>query len=206
MSLRDQGEDGVVDAEIVDDLGVLALADEPAPLVDFNTVLYPGQDIPTAADGPQYSERDLYVSDETAAVLQDTDSTETGPMNAFKDWCAQHGRLAVPCTTATYTDYSRHLMQRNLKVSTIKNCMSLIKTAMPPGKKPDNSLYLRLLANYRQNNKRALRTRRAFPITCRTWSRSWRRPRPTVGRSAGATRRCSPSGTGSSAEASRTPT
>ncbi|MFG2882394.1 tyrosine-type recombinase/integrase [Streptomyces sp. NPDC048297] len=41
----------------------------------------------------------------------------------------------------------------------------MIKTAMPPGKKPDNSLYLRLLANYRQNKKRALRTRRAFPIT-----------------------------------------
>ncbi|WP_406349959.1 hypothetical protein OHB10_46215 [Streptomyces sp. NBC_01597] len=43
--------------------------------------------------------------------------------------------------------------------------MSLIKTAMPPGKKPDNSLYLRLLENYRKNNKHALRTRRAFPIT-----------------------------------------
>jgi hypothetical protein len=85
-------------------------------------------------------------------------------MRAFKDWCAENGRVAVPCTTATYTEYSRHLMARGLKVSTIKNYMSLIKTAMPPGKKPDNSLYLRLLTNYRQNNKRALRTRRSFPI------------------------------------------
>ncbi|MCX5064189.1 tyrosine-type recombinase/integrase [Streptomyces sp. NBC_00201] len=128
-------------------------------------MLYPGEDIPTAADGPQYSERDLYVSDETAAILEDTDPTETGPMKAFKAWCAQHDRVAVPCTTATYTEYSRHLMARNLKVTTIKNYMSLIKTAMPPGKKPENSLYLRLLDIYRKNNKRALRTRRAFPIT-----------------------------------------
>ncbi|MEV8344575.1 tyrosine-type recombinase/integrase [Streptomyces niveus] len=158
--------DDVVDAELVDDEGgVLALVDEPPPLVDFNTVLFPGQELPTAADGPQYSERDLYVSKETAALLRETDPTETGPMKAFKDWCAQYGRIAVPCTTATYTEYARHLMARRLKVSTIKNYMSLIKTAMPPGKKPDNSLYLRLLENYRKNNKRALRTRRAFPIT-----------------------------------------
>ncbi|MEV6810472.1 hypothetical protein [Streptomyces sp. NPDC051132] len=135
------------------------------PLVDFNTVLFPGQELPTAEDGPQYSERDLYVSEETAALLQETDPTETGPMVAFTAWCSRHGRVPVPCTTATYTEYARHLMARGLKVSTIKNYMSLIRTAMPPGKKPDNSLYLRLLQNYRENNKRALRTRRAFPIT-----------------------------------------
>ncbi|MFK0159154.1 tyrosine-type recombinase/integrase [Streptomyces sp. NPDC090493] len=163
MSVQDEQ---VYDAEIVDDEGVLALVDDepPPPLVDHDTVLYPGQDLPTAADGPQYSERDLYVSDETAAILADTDPTTTGPMKAFTEWCGRHGRVAVPCTTATYTEYSRHLMSRGLKVTTIKNYMSLIKTAMPPGKKPDNSLYLRLLENYRKGNKRALRTRRSFPI------------------------------------------
>jgi hypothetical protein len=36
---------------------------------------------------------------------------------------------------------------------------------MPPGKQPDPSLYLRLLAHYRRKNKRALRRREAFPIT-----------------------------------------
>lgn len=36
---------------------------------------------------------------------------------------------------------------------------------MPPGQRPDNSLYLRLLKSYRKGNKRALRIRRAFPIT-----------------------------------------
>lgn len=43
--------------------------------------------------------------------------------------------------------------------------MSLINTATPPGKQPDNSLYLRLLAEYRKTNKRALRTKQALPIT-----------------------------------------
>ncbi|MER6616298.1 tyrosine-type recombinase/integrase [Streptomyces xantholiticus] len=157
----------IVDAELVEP-GELMPAPPTAagrPLVDQHTVLFPGQDLPTAADRPQYSKRDLDVSDETAARLQDTDPTGTGPMVAFTAWCAQHGRIPVPCTTATYTDYAQHLMARGLKVSTIKNYMSLIKTAMPAGKKPDNSLYLRLLANYRKNNKRALRVRRAFPIT-----------------------------------------
>lgn len=164
MSTYDDVVDAeIVDAELVED-GVLALVDDRAPVVDFNTVLYPGQELPTAADAPKYSKRDLDVSAETQALLEDTDPTDTGPMRAFKDWCAENGRVAIPCTTATYTEYSRHLMARGLKVSTIKNYMSLIKTAMPPGKKPDNSLYLRLLGNYRQNNKRALRTRRSFPI------------------------------------------
>ncbi|MGY4934831.1 tyrosine-type recombinase/integrase [Streptomyces sp. 900116325] len=166
MSLRDQDADEIVDAELIDD-DALALVEEPPaqPLVDFNTVLYPGQAIPTAADGPRYSERDLYVSDEAKKILQETDPTDSGPMRAFKDWCAEQGRVAVPCTTATFTEYGLHLMNRELKVATIKTYMSRIKTAMPPGKKPDNSLYLRLLADYRKNNKRALRTRQAFPLT-----------------------------------------
>ncbi|MFE6639591.1 tyrosine-type recombinase/integrase [Streptomyces tendae] len=164
--MSEYDEDEIVDAVLVDD-GVLALVDEPAPppLVDHNTVLFPGEELPTAADGPKYSERDLYVSDETAAILQDTDPTDSGPMKAFKKWCVQQGRVPVPCTTATYTEYGRHLMARGLKVSTITNYMSLIKTAMPPGKKPDNSLFLRLLDDYREKHRRALRVRRAFPIT-----------------------------------------
>ncbi|MFB7576366.1 tyrosine-type recombinase/integrase [Streptomyces sp. NPDC056165] len=159
-------EDEILDAELVDGGGLVLVEEPPArPLVDHNTVLRPGQAIPTTADGPQYTERDLYVSEETAQSLADTDPTDSGPMRAFKQWCAEQGRVAVPCTTATFTEYSRHLMQRGLKVATIKNYMSLIKTAMPPGKKPDNSLYLRLLANYRKTNKRALRVRQAFPLT-----------------------------------------
>ncbi|MET8270737.1 hypothetical protein [Streptomyces sp. NPDC005096] len=44
MTVYDEEE--ILDAEFVDD-GVLALVDEspPQPLVDHNTVMYPGQDL-----------------------------------------------------------------------------------------------------------------------------------------------------------------
>ncbi|WP_411147415.1 hypothetical protein [Streptomyces sp. A30] len=142
MSLHEENE--VINAEFVDDDGgALVLVEEPDArlVVHKDTVLYPGQELPTAGKGPRYTERDLYVSVETAAALRDTDPEDTGPVKAFKAWCAeQQGRVAVPCITATFTEWSRHLMERGLKVSTIKNYMSLIRTAMPPGKNPDHSL------------------------------------------------------------------
>ncbi|MEU9059845.1 hypothetical protein AB0D13_13545 [Streptomyces sp. NPDC048430] len=97
------------------------------------------------ADAQRYTERDLYVSPETAEVLEAKDTTNSGPVVAFKAWCAEEGRVAVPCTTATYTEYGALLMRRGLKVSTIRNYMSLIKSAMPAGKRPDNRPFPREL-------------------------------------------------------------
>lgn len=160
----------IVDAELVEDGELVPAAPAPRPLVDAHTVLMPGESIPTSDDpGTAYTERDLYVSEETARALAAAES-EGSPqrqtaMRLFEAWCAEQGRVAKPCTTATYTEYGRHLMERGLKVTTIKNYMSLIRTSMPPGRQPDNSLYLRLLADYRKRNKRALRRREAFPIT-----------------------------------------
>ncbi|MFG2899057.1 hypothetical protein ACGFZH_18515 [Streptomyces zaomyceticus] len=53
ISLREL-DDEIADAELVDDTE-LAVVDQPAPqlLVDHDTVLYPGQALPTAADGPK---------------------------------------------------------------------------------------------------------------------------------------------------------
>ncbi|MEU9113253.1 tyrosine-type recombinase/integrase [Streptomyces sp. NPDC048483] len=160
----------MVDAELVVDSAALTSANATGrPLVDHNTVLRPGEKIPTAANGPRYTERDLYVSEETAQALDEAGDDESGPrgtaMHGFRKWCAKEGRIAVPCTTATYTEYSRHLMARKLKVTTIRNYMSLIRTSMPVGKQPDNSLYLHLLKDYRAKNKRASRKKQAFPIT-----------------------------------------
>ncbi|MFE0654639.1 tyrosine-type recombinase/integrase [Streptomyces sp. NPDC059534] len=156
------------DAELGEEVfEVMALVDEPAPrlLVDQHTTLHPGQELPTTADGPRYTELDLRVSPETSALLKATDLAETGPMKAFRTWCGEQGRVPMPCTTATFTEYSRHLMSKGLKVSTIKNYMSQIRRAMPVGKKPDSSQYLQLLALYRKDNKRALRVKQAFPLT-----------------------------------------
>lgn len=162
----------VVDAELVEDGELVPVVPTPAgrPIVDQHTVLRPGQAIPTDADrGPNYTDRDLYVSEDTAQALEETSAAESPPrrtaMRGFTAWCAQEGRVAEPCTTATYTEYGRHLMRRGLKVSTIRNYMSLIRTSMPSGKQPDNSLFLQLLADYRRKNKRAARKKQAFPLT-----------------------------------------
>ncbi|MEU3199638.1 tyrosine-type recombinase/integrase [Streptomyces sp. NPDC006996] len=168
MSLRDQDE--IVDAELVEDGRLVRAAPAARPLVNEHTVLMPGEEIPTS-DDPRttYTERDLYVSEETAQALKEAEE-EGSPqrrtaMRLFEAWCAEQGRVAKPCTTATYTEYGRHLMARQLKVTTIRHYMSLIRTSMPPGKKPDNSLFLLLLTQYRKKNKRALRRKEAFPIT-----------------------------------------
>ncbi|MFE9993489.1 tyrosine-type recombinase/integrase [Streptomyces avermitilis] len=168
MNLSDEYE--IVDAELVEDGELVRAAPAARPLVDAHTVLMPGEEIPTS-DDPRttYTERDLYVSEETAQAIKEAEE-EGSPqrrtaMGLFETWCAEQGRVTKPCTTATYTEYGRHLMARNLKVTTIRHYMSLVRTSMPPGKKPDNSLFLLLLAQYRKKNKRALRRKEAFPIT-----------------------------------------
>ncbi|MFH9576356.1 tyrosine-type recombinase/integrase [Streptomyces sp. NPDC017454] len=170
MSLRGQ-TDEIVDAELVEDGELVPVAPAAGlPLVDQHTVLMPGEAIPTTGDPrTTYTDRDLYVSEETAQAIKEADA-EGSPqrrtaMRLFEAWCAEQGRVAKPCTTATYTEYGRHLMAKGLKASTIRHYMSLIRTSMPAGKKPDNSLYLALLAQYRRKNKRALRRKEAFPIT-----------------------------------------
>ncbi|MEU3282747.1 hypothetical protein [Streptomyces antibioticus] len=166
----DAADEEIVHAEIVEDGELVSDALCARPLVDEHTVLMPGEEIPTS-DDPRttYTERDLYVSEETAQALKEAEE-EGSPqrktaMGLFEAWCAEQGRVAKPCTTATYTEYGRYLMARGLKVTTIRHYMSLIRTSMPPGKKPDNSLFLLLLAQYRKKNKRALRRKEAFPIT-----------------------------------------
>ncbi|MFJ4880178.1 tyrosine-type recombinase/integrase [Streptomyces sp. NPDC088745] len=163
---RPAPEPEIVDAELVNE-GELALPVPPAPArlrVNLHTVLRPGQALPTEDDVPRYSAAELYVSPETAAAMESSDK-EPPPMAAFRAWCAETQRVPFPCTTATFTEYGAHLMRRRLKVSTIQNYMSLIRTTMPPGQRPDNSLYLGLLADYRRGNKRAVRRKQAFPIT-----------------------------------------
>ncbi|WP_141753955.1 tyrosine-type recombinase/integrase [Streptomyces subrutilus] len=166
----DAPDEKIIDAELVeDDLLPSRAAPASRPLVDLHTVLRPGQPIPTTADrGPVYAERDIRLSDATARALEEAEEdsgTRKDAVRRFERWCAERERVAHPCTTATFTEYGRHLMDQGLKVSTIKNYMSLIRTHQPVGKQPDNSLYLQLLRKYRAKSKRASRKKQAFPIT-----------------------------------------
>ncbi|MEU6756014.1 tyrosine-type recombinase/integrase [Streptomyces sp. NPDC046685] len=167
MSL-DASEEEIVDAELVED-GELLPAPAARPLVDLHTVLRPGEAIPTTADpGPRYTERDIRLSEATARALEEAEEdsgTRKDAVRRFERWCAEQGHVARPCSTVTFTEYGKHLMDQGLKVTTIKNYMSLIRTHQPAGKQPDNSLYLQLLRKYRARNKRASRKKQAFPIT-----------------------------------------
>ena len=163
----------VVDGELVDEsaAGAPAVPEQPRPryIVDQHTVLRPGEMPRTTDDGPGWTEADFRISAETAKALDDApppntvDARDTA-MRLFETWCAgqEPPRVAKPCTTATFTEYARHLMDKRHKVTTIKAYMSNIKAEQPIGYKPDDSLYLVLLGGYRRKNKRAVRTRASY--------------------------------------------
>jgi len=163
----------VFDAELIDGdtLPAVRPATTPAPryLVDKHTVLAPGQMPPTTDDRPQYSEADFRVSQRTvdrnaAAVPHNTQTNRDSAERAFRTWCTEHGRIPVPCTTATYTEYGTHLMDQGHKASTIRAYMSHVMAIQPKGDRPDPSLYRQNIGGYRRENPRANRTVRAFPL------------------------------------------
>ncbi|MER5728952.1 hypothetical protein ABT084_11565 [Streptomyces sp. NPDC002138] len=115
---RDTAE--VIDAEIVDDgdhLPAVAVAVAEAaaaarrPLVDRHTILYPRDAVPTVAEVPTYTLRDLQVSGATAERLKNkskprnTNRNYSSQRRNFAEWCEAMGRVARPCTTATYVEW-----------------------------------------------------------------------------------------------------
>ena len=94
---------GVVDAELVDEEPApLPAVPAPAgrPLVDRHTMLRPGAPLPTDDDAPTYTERDLYVSEATAQLLDDAPPPNTSTQyrsawNRFTAWCDQEGRVVA---------------------------------------------------------------------------------------------------------------
>lgn len=162
----------ILDAELIDsDVLPAPRPAAPAPrfLVDKHTVLAPGQLPPTEADRPAYSEADFRISQRTvelqqASVPDNTAINRASAEGAFRAWCAAVGRVALPCTTATYTEYGTHLMEKGHKASTIRTYMAHVMAIQPKGDRPDASLFRDNLRGYRKENPRANRTRRAFPL------------------------------------------
>ncbi|MFH8581652.1 integrase [Streptomyces zaomyceticus] len=164
----------IVDAELVDDDRLPALVD-PAlaghPLVDRHTILMPGEDLPTVADAPQYTERDLYVSEGTAERLKskskpkNTNKNYRSQRGIFDRWCTDMGRVARPCTTATYVEYIASMIAREASPNTISAHMSAIRTWMPDDKKPGTSEARGMLNEYRKEWAKRNRVRKAPAIT-----------------------------------------
>ncbi|GAA2629466.1 tyrosine-type recombinase/integrase [Streptomyces axinellae] len=172
----------VVDAELVDD-GHL-----PAPrpdetvthgrwtpdsrvVVDQHTILIPGQDLPTETDQPTYTERDLYVSESTAKRLaekskpKNTDKNYRSQRGMFQRWCAEHGRVHRPCTTATFVEYVAHLIDTGRSPNAISVAMSAIRTWMPDDKKPGTQEARGMLNEYKKEWGRRVGVKKAPAIT-----------------------------------------
>lgn len=166
--------DEVVDAELVDD-GHLPAILEPGPaarpLVDRHTILYPGQGLPTAAEAPVYTERDLYVSQKTAQRLenqsapQNTSKNYASQRGIFEAWCKEQGRVARPCTTATFVEYVAHLIETGRSPNAISAAMSAIRTWMPEDKKPGTKQARGMLNEYRKTWAKRTAVRKAPAIT-----------------------------------------
>ncbi|MEW9521820.1 tyrosine-type recombinase/integrase [Streptomyces tubercidicus] len=165
----------VVDAELVDDdrLPAVRPVDLPAeavrPVIGQHTILRPGQNLPTTADQPTYNRADFEVSQDTAergdrAGAANTRRNRDHRFAAFEQWCAEHGRVAVPCTTATFTEYGNHLIRQGLKPNTIGTYMSLIRSIQPVGLKPDGTRLREDLATYKREAPRRNRKKQSPPI------------------------------------------
>uniref|UniRef100_UPI0030E2869C tyrosine-type recombinase/integrase n=1 Tax=Streptomyces tubercidicus TaxID=47759 RepID=UPI0030E2869C len=172
--MSSESDTEVVDAELVDDDRLPARV-EPGPVarpvVDRHTILYPGQAVPTEADAPRYTEADLRVSEATAERLRNkskpknTNKNYTSQRGIFERWCQGMGRVARPCTTATYVEYVASMIERDASPNTISAHMSAIRTWMPDDKKPGTAEARGMLNEHKKEWGKRHRVRKAPAIT-----------------------------------------
>lgn len=166
----------VVEAEIVEDELLPATLRQPArpalrPLVDRHTILYPGEAVPTDADAPTYSRTDFEVSAATADRLRNkaapanTNRNYSSQRKNFAEWCEAMGRVARPCTTATYVEWVAGLIAREMAPNTIRTYMSGVRTWMPEDRRPGTTEARGMLAEYRKEWGKRNRVRKAPAIT-----------------------------------------
>lgn len=164
----------VIDAELVDDDHLPATtgsAPVARPLVDRHTILVPGEALPTEAEQPTYTERDLYVSKATAERLKNkskpknTSRTYDNQRDLFRRWCETQGRVARPCTTATYVEYVATLIEEGRAPNAISVAMSAIRTWMPDDKKPGTTEARGMLNEYKKEWNKRVGVKKAPAIT-----------------------------------------
>lgn len=170
--MSDEAE--VVDAELVDVDHLPATRTEAAParpLVDRHTILAPGEALPTEADQPTYTERDLYVSKATAERLKNkskpknTSRTYENQRDLFRRWCEGQGRVHRPCTTATYVEYVATLIEAGRAPNAIAVAMSAIRTWMPDDKKPGTTEARGMLNEYKKEWNKRVGVKKAPAVT-----------------------------------------
>ncbi|MEU1135098.1 hypothetical protein ABZ383_35475 [Streptomyces sp. NPDC005900] len=164
-------EPEILDAELVDDerLPARARPSDARPVLTQHTILRPGE-MP-ATQRPQYSERDFYVSEETArrmdeaAAPKNTDKNYRSQRGMFQRWCDQMGRVANPCTTATYVEYIAGMIARGYAPSSIRTHKSAIRSWQPDDAKPGTSVVNGMIKEYAKEWGKRNRVKKAPAIT-----------------------------------------
>lgn len=163
----------VVEAELVDDdhLPTLRPDAQPArPAIDRHTILRPGE-LPTT-QRPQYTARDFYVSEETARRMDEasaprnTDRNYRSQRGMFERWCDDMGRVANPCTTATYVEYIASLIaQDRYSPNSLKTHKSAIRSMQPEDAKPGTAVVNGMINEYAKKWGKRNRVKKAPAIT-----------------------------------------
>ncbi|MFJ3793507.1 tyrosine-type recombinase/integrase [Kitasatospora sp. NPDC090091] len=154
----------VVDGELVE-AGGPALPAVPvrAPGLDVSaftrdTVLVAGRPLPAPFVAPQYTAVDFVIPEEVAELIEkgpkeNTRRNRANQIRLFEKWCAERGRIALPCTTATLIAYVGDMILRKLDPDTIAVYKSAVVTwneeQTPGSTRPGTRQVTAMLSAYR---------------------------------------------------------
>ncbi|MFE5585622.1 hypothetical protein [Kitasatospora sp. NPDC056531] len=153
----------VLNGEFADDADRLpAVRDKPTGLdvSDFtrDTVLVAGQELPTPFAQPTYTARDFVIGAKTARLYQDawphnTRRNADNQVKLFQHWCAERGRVALPCTTATLIEYIGWMIHSGYDPNTVSAYKSAVVTwqeRKTPGRTRPGTIEVKeMIATYR---------------------------------------------------------
>lgn len=114
---------------------------------------------PRTAPGPAYTDADYSITEDTARDLADAIPANTGRAYdrawvAFAAWCAEQGRVILPATPQTLTEYVRSLTAAGKSApATIEQAIGVIRaTHRDAGhpEQPDTTGAIKLLRAYRR--------------------------------------------------------
>lgn len=102
------------------------------------------------------------------AVPESTRRAYAGDLARFAEWCAEHGRSALPATAETIADYATHLADAGKAPSTIRRALAAVRTAHrnASAELPDTTGAGYVLRSHRRDQAAAgVRERKAAPVT-----------------------------------------
>lgn len=142
-------------------------------MTDLEPALSPIVVRPTAPPPVAYSDVDFTISAETAQMLWEATAENTRAAydwawRNFENWCLAQGRIPLPATPHTLTEYVRHMCTEKSAPNTIAQAISTVRSRHADHGHPDepNSKEpLRALKTYRRGwAKAGNREKQAVPI------------------------------------------